>query len=233
MHDHQDFLLLKDVVITRTTKAVITGGLLGVQKGEVVCLLGPNGSGKTTLAECVAGVPTSLISSGSILFDGVDVSALSPDERARRGMYVAFQHVPEFDGVSAELFLYEAVAACAGKRPEKKAFLAHLKELCAFVCLDQAFFARPLFNQFSGGERKRFQLLEILLLAPRLVLLDELDAGLDAAGIELFFATIARLRLENPSVAFLVITHNPKVLERLQPSRIYEIVDQKISERSL
>lgn len=229
----KQLLALEHPTLTRTTKAVITGGLLGVQKGETVCLLGPNGSGKTTIAECVAGVPTCLISSGAILFDGVDVSMLSPDERARRGVYVAFQHVPEFDGVSAELFLYEAVAACSGKRPEKAVFSAQLKELCAFVGLDHVLLARPLFNNFSGGERKRFQLLEMLLMQPRLVVLDELDAGLDAAGIELFFATIARLRLENPLVAFLVITHNPNVIERLQPSRVYEISDQQIKERAL
>jgi Fe-S cluster assembly ATP-binding protein len=120
--------------------------------------------------------------------------ALTPAERARQGLYVAFQNVPEFDGVTAETFLYEAYSACHGERPAQEAFRALLVELCATVGLSFAHLERPLFKGFSGGERKRFQLLELLVLRPKLAVLDELDAGLDAQGLQLFFEIIQKLR---------------------------------------
>lgn len=232
MHENKPLLALEHLTITRNTKAVVTDGHLVVNLGECVCLLGTNGSGKTTIAECLAGSLACTIVSGSLVFDGVGLATLSPAERSRKGLYVAFQQVPDFDGLSTELFLYEAYAARQGKRPEKISFSVQLHELCTFVGLDRAILERPLFNHFSGGERKRFQLLEMLLLQPRCVIVDEIDAGLDAAGIQLFFEVIRRLRSNNPSGAFLVITHNQMIVEQLNPDRVYEIKSQCIQEHT-
>lgn len=177
--------------------AVVTDGHLAVNKGEIVCLVGPNGSGKTSLAELLAGISPCTVSSGSIMFFGKDLLALTLADRARSGLYVAFQQVPEFDGVTAETFLYESYVACSGLRPKHDDFKSMLIELCSVVGLQITHLDRPLFKGFSGGERKRFQLLELLLLRPQLAVLDELDAGLDAEGLQLFFKIIKNLRAKD------------------------------------
>lgn len=169
----------------------------------------------------------------SVLSTEKNLLLLTPAERARQGLYVAFQQVPEFDGVTAETFLYEAYAACHGLRPLQDDFRTTLDELCSVVGLSRAHLERPLFKGFSGGERKRFQLLELLLLRPRLALLDELDAGLDAEGLQLFFEIIKVLRLKDTGCAFLIITHNQSVVDALAPDRVYELSDNRLRELPL
>lgn len=209
--------------------AVVTDGHLTINKGEIVCLTGLNGSGKTTLAEFLAGFLSDDVFSGSLLFQGKDLSVLSVAERARQGLYVALQQVPEFEGVTAEIFLYEAYYSCHGVREFRDGFHAKLVELCAEVGLTEEHLERPLFKGFSGGERKRFQLLELLLLRPKLAIMDELDAGLDAQGLQVLFSSIKKLRTKNKS-AFLVITHNQTVIDALFPDRCYELFDHKLRE---
>lgn len=264
MDSAQLLLSLSNLTLTRDSMAVVTDGHLAVNKGEIVCLIGPNGSGKTSLAEMLAGISPCEVAAGSITFWGkdlrvltsakksssyreTDLLALTPDERARQGLYVAFQQVPEFDAVTAETFLYEAYAVRYGERPVQATFRALLVELCDVVGLSVMHLERPLFNGFSGGERKRFQLLELLLLRPSLAVLDELDAGLDVEGLQLFFAIIKKLRDKNfvsegfsaanknvgakeSGCAFLIITHNQAVVDFLAPERVYELSGHTLRE---
>ena len=248
MNTAQSLLSLSNLTLTRNSMAVVTDGHLAVNRGEIVCLVGPNGSGKTSLVELLAGSSPCTVSSGSIMFTGNSVAGLAATkysdfflekdllvltsaDRARHGLYVAFQQVPEFEGVTAETFLFEAYAACSGLRPKRDDFKIKLVELCAIVGLSVAHLERPLFKGFSGGERKRFQLLELLLLRPQLAVLDELDAGLDTDGLALFFNVIKQLQTENPVIGFLVITHNDTVFKKLMPQRCYELFNSQLKER--
>jgi Fe-S cluster assembly ATP-binding protein len=253
MDSAQSLLSLSNLTLIRDSMAVVTDGHLAVNKGEIVCLVGPNGSGKTSLAELLAGISPCAVSSGSIMFFGKDLLALTLADRARSGLYVAFQQVPEFDGVTAETFLYEAYVACSGLRPKHADFKSMLIELCCVVGLQITHLNRPLFKGFSGGERKRFQLLELLLLRPQLAVLDELDAGLDAEGLQLFFKIIKKLRAKDSGhknfsheklsapkdamnnyqgCAFLIITHNQTVIDTLVQDRVYEFFDHRLRELS-
>jgi len=224
-------LSIDNLTLSRDTMAVVKDGHLVINKGEIVCLMGANGSGKTTLAEMLAGLPQGYNISGSVFLNGSDLLAFSLDERARQGLYLAFQNVPEFDAVTAETFLYEAYAAYSGSRPARGVFQTKLKELCAVVGLPYGHVERPLFKGFSGGERKRLQLLELLLLRPQLSILDELDAGLDVQGLELLVTVVRTLRTEKPESSFLIITHNQAVVEALMPDRSYELINHTIVEK--
>jgi len=222
MDSAQSLLSLSNLTLTRNSVAVVTDGHLAGKTTLAELLAGASSctvsSGSVMLrdksfCESVSlerddvckknNVGASASAEQLVLCIKKDFLTLTPAERARQGLYVAFQNVPEFDGVTAENFLYEAYAACHGRRPLRDDFRTKLNELCCVVGLSTTHLERPLFKGFSGGERKRFQLLELLLLRPRLAVLDELDAGLDAEGLHLFLKIIQALCTKNSTLKFL------------------------------
>lgn len=231
MDSTQPLLSIQHLQLTRNTMAVVTDGHLAIHTGELVCLTGPNGSGKSSLAEMLAGLPTVQIKEGSLIFKDQNLVPLSMAERARLGLYVAFQQVPVFDTVVTKTFLYEAYVARFGNRIDTAFFSSLVNELVAFVGLQPEHLDRPLFKGFSGGERKRLLLLELLLLQPTVAVLDEVDAGLDQQGLQTFFTVIEKLQAQH--TACLIITHNKEVLQKLNPSRCYRLHDKQLEEGAL
>lgn len=192
--------------------------------GELVVLVGPNGSGKSSLLRTIAGDPRYKVVSGRILLDGEDITRLPPDERARKGLFLAFQTPPEFDGVTLATVLLRA----AGRERDPKAF-SELVQAASRVGLDPSYISRPLNKGFSGGEKKRSELLQALFLNKKYVLLDEIDSGVDVDGLKQIAAIINDLVSAEKGV--LLVSHNPALLQMISPNRVYVLRDGRI-ERS-
>lgn len=191
--------------------------------GSVTALMGPNGSGKSSLANALAGHPSYAITEGQALWNGINFLDLSPDQRARHGLFLAFQQPPAIPGVLNVRFLKEAYQAVKGVQITVADFVQLITPLLQEVGLNLADIHRPLHEGFSGGEKKRWELVQMLLLQPQLAILDEIDSGLDIDGLKLIAASIEKLRKKNPHMAVLLITHYPRLLEYLKPSKIHVI----------
>ncbi len=203
-------------------KTILDGLDLDVAAGEVHVIMGPNGAGKTTLANVLAGRDGYDVS-GRVLFDGVDLLALTPEERAAAGLFLAFQHPIEIPGVGNMYFLRTAVNAVRAARGfeeiSARDFLGLAKEHMARLGMDPAFLSRSVNDGFSGGEKKRNEILQMSLLEPRLAILDETDSGLDIDALRAVADGIERLRA--PDRSFLIITHHLKLLEDVRPDRVH------------
>ena len=202
-------------------KEILRGVSLSVKPGELVVLLGPNGSGKSSLVRTVAGDPRYEVTGGKIVLDGEDVTSLSPDERAKRGLFLAFQSPPEIEGVTLATLLLRA----SGRERDPRAF-AELAQLATRVGLDPSYLSRSLNVGFSGGERKRSELLQALFLDKKYVLLDEIDSGVDVDGLKLFAGIINDLRKGGKGI--LLISHNPHILDYVHVDRAYVMRDGRI-----
>ena len=203
-------------------KTILDGLDLEIVAGEVHAVMGPNGAGKSTLANVLAG-RDGYATTGSITFDDVDLVALTPEERAAKGLFLAFQHPVEIPGVGNMYFLRTALNAIRRERGEPEIgaveFLAMAKEHMARLDMDQAFLSRAVNEGFSGGEKKRNEILQLSLLEPRLAILDETDSGLDIDALRLVGEGVARLRRDDR--AMLIITHHPRLLEFVGPDRVH------------
>ena len=177
-----------------------------MNSGETHALMGPNGSGKSTLAYAVAGHPKYTISSGTVTLDGADVLAMSVDERARAGLFLAMQHPVEVPGVSVSNFLRTSVTAVRGEAPKLRLWLKEMKAAMADLQIDPTFAARNVNEGFSGGERKRAEILQLGLLNPKMAILDETDSGLDVDALRVVSEGINRVR-EAGDAGVLLITH--------------------------
>jgi Fe-S cluster assembly ATP-binding protein len=200
-----------------------------VGTGEVHALMGPNGAGKSTLANVVMGHPGYAITGGQILYKGVDVGALSPDERARRGIFLAFQYPESISGVSVTQFLRQAIAA--RRQLDELSVLEvrlDLMEWMDRLGMDPAFAERHLNEGFSGGERKRNEILQMALLDPDLALLDETDSGLDIDALRVVARGVRQVRERRPEMGTLVVTHYVKLLEELRPDHVHVLVDGRV-----
>jgi Fe-S cluster assembly ATP-binding protein len=203
-------------------KPVLAGVDLTIARGEVVALMGPNGSGKSTLAQVLAGRDVYTVTGGSVHFDGADALAMPPEERARAGLFLAFQDPVEIPGVS-NIYLLKAALNARRKHqglPELDAieFLQTIKALMRELGMDETFLQRGVNEGFSGGEKKRNEMLQLALLQPRLAILDETDSGLDVDALKAVAQGVNALR--SPDRAFLLITHYERVLESIVPDRV-------------
>jgi Fe-S cluster assembly ATP-binding protein len=200
-----------------------------VGAGEVHALMGPNGSGKSTLAKTLLGDPAYVVTSGAILLNGEDVTRLSTDERAARGMFLGFQHPEEIPGVSVLNFLRQAMAARKGI-----ADLSVLEVRMALIewseklGMDERFTQRYLNEGFSGGEKKRNEILQMALLEPDVAILDETDSGLDIDALRVVADGIERVRAARPTLGILLITHYRKILEYLTPDRVHILLEGRV-----
>jgi Fe-S cluster assembly ATP-binding protein len=211
-------------------KEILRGVDLEVEAGEVHAVMGPNGSGKSTLAQVLAGHPAYTVTSGEVRYEGRDLLSLPPEERARAGMFLAFQYPVEIPGVSNAQFLKEAVNEVRSRRGLEELdamdFLKLLKEKMALVEMDQSFVSRAVNEGFSGGEKKRNEILQMAVLEPKLAILDETDSGLDIDALRVVAGSINRLR--GPDNAILLVTHYQRILNYITPDRVHVLTGGRI-----
>jgi Fe-S cluster assembly ATP-binding protein len=209
---------------------ILRGVDLEVGAGEVHAVMGPNGSGKSTLAQILAGHPAYTVTEGSVIYDGRDLLAMAPEERAREGVFLAFQYPVEIPGVANAQFLRAAVNEIRGHRGLEALdaidFLQLLKAKMALVEMDPSFLSRPVNEGFSGGEKKRNEILQMALLEPRLAILDETDSGLDIDALRVVASGINRLR--RPDNAIVLVTHYQRLLGHVAPDQVHVLVGGRI-----
>jgi Fe-S cluster assembly ATP-binding protein len=216
-------LEVKDLHVNVAGRDILKGLDLTVNPGEVHAIMGPNGSGKSTLAYVLAGKSGYEVTSGQILLDGVDLLELSPDERAARGLFLAFQYPLEIPGVATMTFLRTALNAQRKKRGEAEIstpeFMKRVREAAAKLSVDQEMLRRPVNVGFSGGEKKRNEILQMALLEPRLAVLDETDSGLDIDALKVVADGVNHLR--SPDRAMVIITHYQRLLNHIVPDIVH------------
>ncbi|MFS2293886.1 MAG: Fe-S cluster assembly ATPase SufC [Actinomadura sp.] len=201
------------------TKEILRGVDLTVKAGETHAIMGPNGSGKSTLAYAIAGHPKYEVTSGSVTLDGEDVLAMSVDERARAGLFLAMQYPVEVPGVSVSNFLRSAVTAVRGEAPKLRQFSKEMKEAMDALAIDPAFAQRSLNEGFSGGEKKRHEILQLEMLRPKVAILDETDSGLDVDALKVVSEGINRFASGDTGV--LLITHYTRILRYVKPDFVH------------
>ena len=210
--------------------SILNGVNLSVNAGEVHAIMGPNGSGKSTLAHVLTGRAGFEVTSGSVLYEGKDLLALAPEERARAGVFLAFQYPVEIPGVTNKYFLKAAFNALRKHRgqPEMGAgeFLKYVKERAKLVSTDPAMLNRPVNDGFSGGEKKRNEILQLAVLEPRLALLDETDSGLDIDALKIVAQGINALR--DSERAFVIVTHYQRLLNHIIPDFVHVLSNGRI-----
>jgi Fe-S cluster assembly ATP-binding protein len=216
-------LEIKNLRVTVEGREILKGLDLSVSKGEVHAIMGPNGSGKSTLAHVLSGKPGYAVTGGSVTFEGADLLDLRPDQRAARGIFLAFQYPLEIPGVTTMNFLRTALNAQRKKRhePELTApeFIKRIREAAAKLGVDQEMLRRPVNVGFSGGEKKRNEILQMALLEPKLAVLDETDSGLDIDALKVVADGVNRLR--SPERASIVITHYQRLLDHIVPDIVH------------
>ncbi len=209
-------------------KEILKGLSLTVGKGEVHVILGPNGSGKSTLMNVIMGHPKYEVTAGSIAFEGEDITQLKTFERARKGLFLSFQTPEEIPGISVENMIRTAKQAVSGERVKLLPFRRKLKEMMAELKIKPEYADRYLNVGFSGGEKKRNEILQLLMLEPKLALLDETDSGLDVDAVQIVSEGVAKFHNEGNSC--LIITHNTRILEKLTVDRVHVLMNGTIVE---
>ncbi len=208
-------------------KEILKGVSLTIRSGETHAIMGPNGSGKSTLAYSIAGHPKYAIKSGSVTLDGHDVLAMSVDERARAGIFLAMQHPVEVPGVSVSNFLRTAATAVRGEAPKLRGWIGELKSAMSALQIDPKFAERNVNEGFSGGERKRHEILQLELLKPKIAILDETDSGLDVDALKVVSEGINRVREANET-GLLLITHTTRLLKQIPAQFVHVVVEGRI-----
>ncbi|WP_299303503.1 Fe-S cluster assembly ATPase SufC [uncultured Brachybacterium sp.] len=212
------------------TKAILKGVDLTIKAGETHAIMGPNGSGKSTLAYAVAGHPKYQITEGEVLLDGEDVLAMSVDERARAGLFLAMQYPVEVPGVTVSNFLRTAKTAIDGEAPALRTWVKDMKGAMADLKMDPVFAERNVNEGFSGGEKKRHEILQMQLLKPSIAILDETDSGLDVDALRVVSEGVNRVK-ENSEVGIMLITHYTRILQYVKPDFVHVFVNGRIAEQ--
>jgi Fe-S cluster assembly ATP-binding protein len=223
-------LEVKDLSVSVEERQILNGFDLTVESGTVHAIMGPNGSGKSTLAHVLAGKPHYAVTGGGVKFEGEDLLALEPDERAARGLFLAFQYPMEIPGVATMTFLRTAVNAVRKRRGEAELstpeFIRLVRDKAKSLGIDQEMLKRPVNVGFSGGEKKRNEILQMALLEPKLCVLDETDSGLDIDALRIVADGVNRLR--GPNRSFIVITHYQRLLNHIVPDVVHVMAKGKI-----
>jgi len=217
------------VVTDAGNKEILRGVDLTIKSGETHAIMGPNGSGKSTLAYSIAGHPQYLITGGSVTLDGTDVLEMSVDERAKAGLFLAMQYPVEVPGVSVSNFLRTAVTAIRGEAPKVRTWVGEVKEAMASLNIDTAFSERNVNEGFSGGEKKRHEILQMELLRPKIAILDETDSGLDVDALRIVSEGVNRVKA-NSDLGVMLITHYTRILRYIKPDFVHVFANGKIVE---
>ena len=221
---------LRVEVATETgPKEILKGVNLTVRSGEVHAIMGPNGSGKSTLAYAIAGHPKYTVTNGSVTLDGVELTKLTVDERARAGLFLAMQYPIEVPGVSVANFLRTAKTALSGEAPKVRTWVKEVNAALGRLGLDPAFSARSLNEGFSGGEKKRNEIVQLELLNPKFAILDETDSGLDIDALRIVSEGVNRFHAQGDR-GVLLITHYTRILNYIKPDFVHVFVDGRIAE---
>jgi len=219
-------LEIQNLHVRTEDREILHGVDLVVEKGQTHALMGPNGSGKSTLANTIMGNPTYEVTEGKIVFNGEDLTEADPDERARAGLFMAFQYPATIPGVSVANFLRMAVNAKRDEPIKVKEFGAMLGENMELLRIDRAFTSRYLNEGFSGGEKKRAEILQLAMLKPEIAVLDETDSGLDVDALRIVSDGVNALR--GPEMGSLIITHYTRILNYVKPDFVHIMLDGRI-----
>src|SRR5262245_1569396 len=223
-------LEIKNLQVRGGTKDILRGINLKVNKGEVHAIMGPNGSGKSTLARALAGHPEIEVTGGSVTYEGKDLLELAPEDRAREGVFMAFQYPVEIPGVNNAYFLKAAINAkrkhCGIPELDAMEFMALVKEKAKILHLDPSLLNRPVNEGFSGGEKKRNEIFQMAVLEPKLAVLDETDSGLDIDALRVVADGVNAMRGEDRAI--LLVTHYQRLLNYIVPDFVHVLVDGRI-----
>lgn len=211
------------------TKQILRGVDLEINSGETHAIMGPNGSGKSTLAYTIAGHPKYTVESGSITLDGEDVLEMSVDQRAKAGLFLAMQYPVEIPGVTVTNFLRTAKTAIDGEAPALRTWIKDVREAMGNLKMDSSFSERNVNEGFSGGEKKRHEILQMELLKPKFAVLDETDSGLDVDALKIVSEGVNRAK-EATGMGVLLITHYTRILRYIQPQFVHVFVNGKVAE---
>ena len=220
-------LEIRDLSVAVEDKEILRGVDLTVKSGETHAIMGPNGSGKSTLAYSIAGHPKYTVTSGSITLDGEDVLKMAVDERARAGLFLAMQYPTEIPGVTVSNFLRTAATSMRGEAPKLRLWVKEVKAAMAALEMDPAFAERNVNEGFSGGEKKRHEVLQLELLKPRFAILDETDSGLDVDALRVVSEGVNRAR-ESGDIGTLLITHYTRILRYITPDFVHVMAGGRI-----
>jgi len=221
-------LQIVDLHVEVAGSEILKGLNLEVAKGETHALMGPNGSGKSTLAYAIMGHPAYTVTSGQVLLQGTELRDLTPDQRARMGLFLAMQYPTEIPGVSMTNFLRTAVNAVSTADVPVRQFMVRLRAEMKALQMDEGFLSRSVNEGFSGGEKKRFEILQMALLKPQVAVLDETDSGLDVDALRVVSEGVNRLR--GPDLGALIITHYTRILRYITPDFVHVMVDGRVVE---
>lgn len=219
-------LEIKDLHVKHDEKEILKGVNLRLENGKVYALMGPNGSGKTTLAETLMGNPKYKITKGKILLNEKNLVSLKPDERAKLGLFLSFQNPVTISGVTVSNFLRQAYNSIHKEKLSLLEFRKLLDKKCSLLNLNQEFLSRYLNEGFSGGEKKKLEILQLLVLNPKTAILDETDSGLDIDSLKIVSKGISNFM--SPEKTILIITHHKKILEHVKPDKVFIIIDGEI-----
>ena len=211
-------------------KEILKGVDLTVNSGEIHAIMGPNGSGKSTLAYSIAGHPKYQVTSGSVHLDGLDVLEMTVDERARAGLFLAMQYPVEVPGVSVSNFLRTAATAIRGEAPKLRTWVGEVKAAMTALSMDPAFSERNVNEGFSGGEKKRHEILQMELLKPKMAILDETDSGLDVDALRVVSEGVNRIAADG-DLGVLLITHYTRILRHIKPDFVHVFSAGRIVEQ--
>jgi Fe-S cluster assembly ATP-binding protein len=223
-------LEIKDLHVRTDEREILRGVDLEINRGEIHALMGPNGSGKSTLANTLLGHPSYEITEGSITFKGEDITEAEPHERAKAGLFLAFQYPVSIPGVSVANFLRMAINAKREEPIQVKEFRTQLQHAIELLDVDRSFTSRHLNDGFSGGEKKRAEILQMAMLAPDVAILDETDSGLDVDALKAVGNSVNALRAseDGKSIGFLIITHYPRILQYITADHVHIMMDGRI-----
>lgn len=224
----ENLLTIHDLHAGVDGKEILKGVDLIVDKGEVHVILGPNGSGKSTLMNIIMGHPKYEVQSGSISFEGKDLTNMRTFERAREGIFLSFQAPEEIPGISVENMIRTAKQAMTGEHVKVLAFRKELRAMMKELKIDPSYAERYLNVGFSGGEKKRNEILQLLMLQPKLAMLDETDSGLDVDAVQIVSEGVAKFH--NDDNACLIITHNARILDKLKVDKVHVLMNGRIAE---
>ena len=227
-------LEIKNLHVSVTTESgpieILRGVDLTIKSGETHAIMGPNGSGKSTLAYSIAGHPKYEITQGEILLDGENVLEMSPDERARAGLFLAMQYPVEIPGISVGNFLRTAKTAISGEAPALRPWIKEVREAMTNLRMDSSFTERNVNEGFSGGEKKRHEILQMELLKPKFAILDETDSGLDVDALKVVSEGVNRVKAAG-DMGVLLITHYTRILKYIKPDFVHVFVAGKVAEQ--
>lgn len=224
----EKLLEIKDLHAGVEDKEILKGLNLSIGKGEVHVILGPNGSGKSTLMNIIMGHPKYQVTSGEMFFEGEDLSSLKTFERTRKGLFLSFQTPEEIPGITVENMIRTAKQAITGQKVKLFPFRKELKAMMQELQMKPEYAERYMNVGFSGGEKKRNEILQLLMLQPKLALLDETDSGLDVDAVQIVSEGVAKFH--NSENSCLIITHNTRILEKLHVDKVHVLINGKIVE---